>query len=75
MFVGLVRILPCLSLRLSSVVSSEFLKIFLCILLGCMFNKFLYLLIAFLQFIVDFFVVMFLAFIFAILPILLRIFI
>jgi hypothetical protein len=75
MSIGLVRMFPCLSLRLSSVVSSVFFKIFLCILLGCRFNMFLYLLIFFLQFIKVCFVVMFFAFIFEILPILLRIFI
>jgi hypothetical protein len=73
--VELVRMFPCLSLRLSSMVSSMFLKIFLCIVLGCRFSRFLYLLIAFLQFIEVYFVVMFLAFIFVVLPISLRVFI
>jgi hypothetical protein len=45
---GLVRILPCLSLILSRVVFSVFLKITLCILFGCKLRVFLYFEIAFL---------------------------
>jgi hypothetical protein len=47
MSLGLVKMLPCLSLILSSVVFSVFLKIILCILLGCRLRVFLYLEIAF----------------------------
>jgi hypothetical protein len=39
---GLISIFPCLSLMLSSAVFSVFLKITLCILLGCRFSVFLY---------------------------------
>jgi hypothetical protein len=46
---GLVRMLSCLSLMLSNVVFSVFLKITLCILLGCRLRVFLYFEIAFLQ--------------------------
>jgi hypothetical protein len=59
---GLVSIFPCLSLILSKVVFSMFLKITLCILLGCRFRIFLYLEISFLQLIGVFFVMMLLAF-------------
>jgi hypothetical protein len=72
---GLVKMFPCLSLRLSNVVLSVCLKIVLCIRLGCRFSMFLYLLIAFLQFIVVCFVLVFQAFIFAVLPMSLRVFI
>ena len=44
-----ISIFPCLSFRLSNVVLSVFLKITLWILLGCKFNVFLYLEIAFFQ--------------------------
>jgi hypothetical protein len=47
----------CLSLILSRVVFSVFLKITLCILLGCRFKVFLYFEIAFLQLIVVCFVI------------------
>jgi hypothetical protein len=39
---GLVGIFPCLSLMLFRVVFSVFLKITLCILLGCRFKVFMY---------------------------------
>ena len=52
-----------------------YLKMILRILLGCKFNTFLYLLIAFLQIIDVFFVVMLCIFVFAVLPISPRIFI
>jgi hypothetical protein len=51
MSLGLVKMLPCLSWMLSSVVFSIFLKITLCILLGCRLRVFLYFEISFLQFI------------------------
>jgi hypothetical protein len=60
--------LPALSLRLSSVVFSMFLKITLCILLGCRFRVFLYFEIAFLQLIEVCFVIISRAFFFAVLP-------
>jgi hypothetical protein len=65
---GLVRILPCLSLILSSVVLSVFLKITLCILFGCKLRVFLYFEIAFLQFIEVCLVIMSGAFFLAVLP-------
>jgi hypothetical protein len=68
MFFGLVSMFPCLSLILSKVVFSEFLKITLCILLGCRFNVFLYLEIAFLQLVVVCFVMMSRAFFLVVLP-------
>jgi hypothetical protein len=43
MSLGLVKMLPCLSWMLSSMVFSVFLKITLCILLGCSLRVFLYL--------------------------------
>jgi hypothetical protein len=46
---GLVRMLFCLSLMLSSVVFSVFLNMTLCILLGCRLRVFLYFEISFLQ--------------------------
>jgi hypothetical protein len=46
---GLVRMLSCLFLILSSVVFSVFLNMTLCILLGCKLRVFLYFEIAFLQ--------------------------
>jgi hypothetical protein len=51
MSLGLVKMLPCLSWMLSSVVFSMFLKITLCILLGWRLRVFLYFEIVFLQFI------------------------
>jgi hypothetical protein len=45
---GLVSIFPCLSLMLSKVMFSVFLKITLCILLGCRFKEFVYFEISFL---------------------------
>jgi hypothetical protein len=65
---GLVSIFPCLSLILSKVVFSIFLKITLCILLGCRFKVFLYLEIVFLQLIVVCFVMMSCAFFLVVLP-------
>jgi hypothetical protein len=65
---GLVSILPCLSLILSSVVFSVFLKMTLCILLGCRFKVFMYFEIAFLQVIEVCFVMMSLAFFLAFFP-------
>src|SRR5450759_1641696 len=72
---GLVSIFPCLSCRLSKVVLSIFLKITLWILLGCKFNVFLYLEIAFLQLVRVCFAIMSQAFFFAVLPMLPSIFI
>jgi hypothetical protein len=68
MSLGLVRMLPCLSCILSSVVFSMFLNITLCILLGWRFRVFLYLKISFLQFIKVCFVMISLAFFWAVLP-------
>jgi hypothetical protein len=65
---GLVSIFPCLSLMLSRVVFFVFLKITLCILLGCRFKVFLYFEIAFLQLIVVFSVMISRAFFLAFLP-------
>jgi hypothetical protein len=65
---GLVSIFPCLSLMLSRVVVSVFLKITLCILLGCKFKVFLYFEIAFLQLIAVCFVMISRAFFLAFLP-------
>jgi hypothetical protein len=67
-YVFWVSIFPCLSLMLSKVVFSVFLKIILCILLGCRFKVFLYLEISFLQLIVVSFVIMSSAFFLAVLP-------
>ena len=67
---GLVSMFPCLSFRLSKVVLSVFLKITLWILLGCKFNVFLYLEIAFLQLVRVCFVMMSRAFVSAFLPML-----
>jgi hypothetical protein len=72
---GLISIFPCLSLMLSSVVFSIFLKITLCILLGCRFSVFLYFDIAFLQLIVVCFVMISRAFFLAILPMVSSVFI
>jgi hypothetical protein len=66
---GLVSIFPCLSLILSKVMFSMFLKITLCILLGCRFKVFLYFEIAFLQLFVVCFVMMSRAFFLAFFPI------
>jgi hypothetical protein len=66
---GLVRMLFCLSLILSSVVFSVFLKITLCIHLGCRLRVFLNFEIAFLQLIKVCFDIISLAFFLAILPI------
>jgi hypothetical protein len=60
----------CLSLILSRVVFSVFLKIALCILLGCRFKVFLYFEIAFLQLIVVCFVIISRASFLAFLPML-----
>jgi hypothetical protein len=68
MSLGLVKMLPCLSRMLSSVVFSVFLKITLCILLGWRFRVFLYFEIAFLQFIVVCFVMISRAFFLAVFP-------
>jgi hypothetical protein len=65
---GLVSMFPCLSLILSKVVFSVFLKITLCLFLGCRFKVFLYLDIAFLQLIVVCFVMMSCAFFLAVFP-------
>ena len=59
---------PCLSLILSKVVFSVFLKITLCILLDCRFKIFPYLEISFLQLIVVCFVMMLRAFFLVVLP-------
>jgi hypothetical protein len=72
---GLVSIFPCLSLMLSRVVFSVFLKITLCILLGCRFRVFLYFDIAFLQLIVVCFVIISCAFFLAFFPIVPSVFI
>ena len=64
----LVSIFPCLSFRLFKVVLSVFLKITLCILLGCKFNVFLYLEIYFLQLVRVCFVMMLRAFFLVVLP-------
>jgi hypothetical protein len=68
MSLGLVRMLPCLSWMLSSVVFSIFLKITLCILLGWRLRIFLYFEIAFLQFIEVCFVMISRAFFLAVFP-------
>jgi hypothetical protein len=68
MFFGLVNIFPCLSLMLSKVVFSVFLKITLCILLDYRFKVFLYFEISFLQLIVVCFVMMSCAFFLVVLP-------
>jgi hypothetical protein len=65
---GLVNIFPCLSLMLSKVVFSVFLKITLCILLDYRFKVFLYFEISFLQLIVVCFVMMSCAFFLVVLP-------
>jgi hypothetical protein len=65
---GLVSIFPCLSLRLSRVVFLVFLKITLCILLGCRFRVFLYFEIALLQLIVVCFVIISRAFFWVVFP-------
>jgi hypothetical protein len=75
MSLGLVSMFPCLSLILSKVVFYVFLKITLCILLGCRFKVFLYLEIVFLQLIVDCFVNMSRAFFLAVFPMVPSIFI
>jgi hypothetical protein len=66
---GLVSIFPCLSLMLSKVMFSVFLKMILCILLGCRFNVFLYFEIVFLQLIVVCLFMMSRAFFLAFFPI------
>jgi hypothetical protein len=68
MSLGLVKMLPCLSWMLSSVVFSMFLKITLCILLGWRLRVFLYFEISFLQFIAVCFVMMSHAFFLAVFP-------
>jgi hypothetical protein len=65
---GLVSILPCLSLILSNVVFVVFLKMTLCILLGCRFKVFLYFEIAFLQLVAVCFAMMSRAFFLAFFP-------
>jgi hypothetical protein len=65
---GLVSTFPCLSLMLSRVVLFVFLKITLCILLGCKFKVFLYFEIVFLQLIVVCFVMMSHVFFLVVLP-------
>jgi hypothetical protein len=65
---GFVKMLPCLSWMLSSVVFSVFLNITLCILLGWRLRVFMYFEIAFLQFIVVCFVMISCAFFLAVLP-------
>jgi hypothetical protein len=65
----LVSMLFCLSLILSSVVFSVFLKITLCIRLGCRLRVFLYFEISFLQLMEVCFVIISLAFFLAVLPI------
>jgi hypothetical protein len=72
---GLVSIFPCLTLIMSRVVFFVFLKITLCILLGCKFRVFLYFDIAFLQLIVVCFVIISRAFFLAFFPIVPSIFI
>jgi hypothetical protein len=72
---GLVRMFFCLSLILSSVVFSVFLKITLCIRLGGRLRVFMYFEIAFLQLIEVCFVIISLAFFLAILPIFSSVFI
>jgi hypothetical protein len=71
---GLVNIFPCLSLMLTKVVFSVFLKITLCILLGCRFKVLLYFEISFLHFLVVYFVMMSRAFFLAVLPMILSVF-
>jgi hypothetical protein len=68
MSLGLVKMLPCLSWMLSSVVFSVFLKITLCILLGWRLRVFLYFEIAFLQFIVVCLIMISRAFFLAVFP-------
>jgi lysylphosphatidylglycerol synthetase-like protein (DUF2156 family) len=68
MSLGLVKMLPSLSWMLSNVVFSMFLKITLCILLGWRLRVFMYLEIAFLQFIAVCFVMMSRAFFLEVLP-------
>jgi hypothetical protein len=75
MSLGLVKILPCLSLMSSSMVFSVFLKITLCILLGCKLRIFLYFEFFFLQLIEVFFVMISRAFFLAVLPMIQRVFI
>jgi hypothetical protein len=65
---GLICIFPCLFLILFSVVFLVFLKLTLCILLGCRFKVFLYFEIAFLRLIVVFFVMMSHAFFLVVFP-------
>jgi hypothetical protein len=72
---GLVSMFPCLSLILSKVVFSVFLKITLCILLGSRFKVFPYLEISFLQLIVVCFVMMSRAFFLVVLPMVSSVFI
>jgi hypothetical protein len=72
---GLVSMFPYLSLILYKVVFSVFLKITLCILLGCRFKVFLYLEISFLQLIVVCFVMMSRAFFLVVFPMVSSIFI
>jgi hypothetical protein len=66
---GLVSTFLCLSLMLSKVMFSVFLKITLCILLDCKFKVFLYFEIAFLQLIAVCFVMMSCAFFLVFFPI------
>jgi hypothetical protein len=72
---GLVSMFPCLSLILSKLVFSVFLKITLCILLGSRFKVFPYLEISFLQLIVVCFVMMSRAFFLVVLPMVSSVFI
>jgi hypothetical protein len=65
---GLVKMLPCLSWMLSSVVFSAFLNITLWILLGWRLKVFLYFEIAFLQFTEVCFVMIYCAFFLAVFP-------